>query len=275
MLLNTATLLAPDDSSVELGVRSTDANGDVVGYLDVDIRVDPAALAVFRQDLAQLVGALAVQGRRTARVVSIEGTVVGTDRVDVNQRARALGEILSDHADELVRIRYDATGETLELGGVVDGAPEFEPVYGKQALRFTASLICPSPVALEVTSKNVALSPSPGTACTNDGNATVWPVFTATVGSGTVTSIRIGNSSTGDKTTLTGLNMTAGQVLTLDGTPGRQVLNIDGVRVWDKRVAGSRWPSLPAGDSDLYVEVLAGGGTLSSRDATWRDGWDV
>jgi hypothetical protein len=72
--------------------------------------------------------------------------------------------------------------------------------------------------------------------------------------------------------TLAGISFTAGGVIVIDTTPGRETVTLNDGSIVGKVDLASRWPLLAPGANQLFVERLAGSGTPTGS-VEWRDGW--
>lgn len=104
---------------------------------------------------------------------------------------------------------------------------------------------------------------------TNVGTATAYPTLTI---NGPVTNPYIQNVTTGETITIS-IVLGVGDVLTINCDPGSRTVTINGTASRRSSVlAGSQWPTVPAGSSDFKFGGTPGAGTPTASVA-WRYAW--
>jgi hypothetical protein len=217
---------------------------------------------MFVANLPLVAGGVVAPGRAETRTVELSGIVVATSYRRAHQLFRQLVRVVADRGPDPVGIFYTPDDVQLELAGYLSGSVEAQPAGGT-FLRYRLTLECPDPVA-KGDGKTADLTAGP----VNGGDAPVWPTLTLTL-SGTVTSLRVGSTTTGDFVELAGLS---GSVVFIDSRPGFETVEVDGVAALDTLTTASTFFPLLPGGNDLYVTVLAGGGSAAGQ-VEWRDGW--
>lgn len=276
MIYDACELIGPD-GTLALGTVTHSPEGSS-GYT-CELNTAAAPLVVYRADLKQSQGSVVVPGRRSARELVLRGQVVGTTRADLAARWSTLLRYLGDLDGGLLGVRVTIPADDLftlpqtrVMRGAIDGTIGTERVT-PLAETFEVRIVCPDPVAYADTTNTATLTGPPGVSVTGAGDTPV--AFEATIAgpsSGTVTGLRIGNTTTGDAVTVTGISLTAGGVVEFDSTPGRETLKVDNVSVAGKITAASRWPLVRPGTNQIFVEVTAGTGTPTGT-IEWADGW--
>lgn len=261
MITRTISLSAPGASTVTLGLVD-EATGTGFTLEKSTIYTPPRALAT--SDLPLVAGGLVVPGRYGTRRIDVSGTIVAPSPESASGLYRALVDVLRDRGNTPVTLTYAPEGFDRELEGFLDGEVEGSAAGGPY-IAFRFRLVCPDPLAYGPT-VNTGVA---GASVTNAGNAEVYPTTVVAL-SGTVSSLRLGNTTTSSYLQLDGLP--AGSTVTVEHRPGFESVELDGVPVLDKlNVASVFWPLVP-GANDVYVTVLSGGGSASASLA-WRDGW--
>lgn len=268
-------LIDPTGRTIRFDHFTFDSAANVSGYAVDSLEINPAPVALTRQNLSRAPGAVVVAGRSEAREVRIRGYIVAPTRQSANNYRRSLAAACGDHLGDLSRLYYRAEGHNVAKDlyvlpngqGVTFGAPE------GLLIPFEVNLIAPDPVAYGPTEQQALGSPGSPATVTNAGNAYVYPTATLTVsGSGTLSSVQVRCQTTGCFFRLDGLAASAGDVIEMVSTPGQEEVTLNGSSVYGKHNSASRWWALPPGDSQWFVQRLSGtatvGGTLS-----WRPGW--
>lgn len=269
MNVQTVTLTNAVGASVTLGAVSY-TSGHAVGYTLTKADLSPAPRAPRQQALPLVGGGVVTPGRPGIRVVTLEGQVLARTRTEANELRAALAAVVADQGDAgYVTIGYTPQATALTLTGTLDGTAEFDTGRGT-TVGYRLRFVCPDPLAYSATVRTVTAAGSPGTSFTVLGDASSWPIITATVASGTVTAITIGNSTTGLSVQLTGLSLTTGKAITIVTRPGYEQVTVDGANGMGKRAANSRWVSFVPGVNKFYATVTGGTATVT---ATWQDGW--
>ena len=259
MNLKTVRLTGPTGEAITLGVLDAGA-----GYTLDSTRFNAAERVQFSSALPLVPGGVVAPGRLSFRSVRISGLLVAPTDIEVAGLARDLTFLLRDAGTDPVLITYTPELDELELSGFLTGTVRFEPVQGGPWMSYDFEIECPNPVALgdpqeeDITEELV-----------NRGTAPTWPTIRATL-SGTVTSLRIGSNTTGDFVQLDGLSAVS-EVLVV-AQPGFETVELDGVAGLDKLTFTSTFFPLLPGANDLYVTVLAGGGSATAT-VEWRDGY--
>lgn len=263
MNLRQITLIPPIGNPVTLGTV-TYTNGAAAGFTLEDLNLDAAPRTLHTSDLPLIAGGLVAPGRQTYRTVVASGMVVGVDATAVQVLRAALISVCADRGLEPVTVRWTSDGVQRELRGFLDGTVEFTST-GSHFLNYSLTLICPDPTAQATTMSTGAL----GATVTNTGSAEAWPTIQIAL-SGTVTSLRVGNSTTGEYVQLD--DLTAGTDIEIVTAPGYETVTLDGVSVLHRLTVTSRFPSIQPGANTMYATVLAGGGSASGT-VSWRTGW--
>jgi hypothetical protein len=257
-------------------VRLTAAVGDTVTLGELDYAtgrgftldrtvLNAARRVVFASNLPLVTGGVVAPGRLQTRLVRFEGLVVAPTDRQAHELARELVTVLRDRGTDPVAIAYTPEVDELELTGHLTGAVEFEPEERGPWLRYMFEMECADPIA-----KGEQQQQSIDTPITNAGNADVWPDLTITL-SGTVTSVRIGSTTTGDFIQLNGLAGTE-TLIEITSAPGFEQVKVDGAPAMDKLTTATVFFPLTPGENNLYVTALAGGGSATA-EAEWRDGY--
>lgn len=267
MNLRQITLVPPGAPSITLGTV-TYTGGTPSGYTLEDLRLDPADRTLSVVSLPLVAGGVVAPGRLSFRVIEAEGMIVGADAAAVRNLRRTLVAALADRDLTPVAVRWDPGVGVVEAHGYLDGAVEVTAT-GSHFVRYSFRLVCPDPVAYSTSVTNSLLAAFPGTAVVNEGSAEVWPEFTLSA-SDTVTSMRVGNSSTQQYLQLDGLTGTG--EITVVTAPGYETVVRGGVPILQTVNVASKFFGLAPGANALYVTVLAGGGSASGS-AVWRAGW--
>jgi hypothetical protein len=258
--LKTVRLVGPSGETLTLGVLDDPG----LGFTLERTGFDAAERAQFSSNLPLVAGGVVAPGRQSFRSLRISGLLVAPTDLEAAGLARQLVFLLRDAGTDPVSVFYTPELDELELSGFLTGAVRFEPVERGPWLRYEFELECPDPVALGDSQEDDI-----DETLTNAGTAPTWPTITVTL-SGTVTSLRVGSNTTGDYVQLDGL--TSPDEVVIVSRPGFETVEVDGVAALDTlTVASTFFPLLP-GDNDLYVTVLAGGGSATAQ-AEWRDGF--
>ena len=259
MNLKTVRLTGPAGEVITLGVLDSGA-----GYTLDSTRLDAAERSQFAAALPLVPGGVVAPGRLSFRSVRISGLLVAPTDIEVAGLARQLTFLLRDAGTDPVLINYTPELDELELSGFLRGAVRFEPVQGGPWMSYDFEIECPDPVALgDPQEEDIEAE------LVNRGTAPTWPTIRAVL-SGTVTSLRIGSNTTGDFIQLDGLSAASEVVVT--SRPGFETVEVDGVAALDKLTFTSTFFPLLPGGNDLYVTVLAGGGSATAT-VEWRDGF--
>jgi hypothetical protein len=267
MNLRQITLVPPGAPSITLG-SVTYTGGAPVGYTLEDLRLDPADRTLSVVPLPLVAGGLVAPGRLSFRVIEAEGMIVGANAAAVRTLRRTLVAALADRDASPVTVRWDPGVGVVETYGFLDGAVEVTAT-GSHFVRYSFRLVCPDPVAYSTTVATTPLAAFPGTVVQNSGSAEVWPELTIST-SGTVTSLRVGNSSTQRYLQLD--NLTGTGAITVVTAPGYETVVRGGVPLLQTVNIASKFFGLAPGANALYVTVLSGGGSASGS-AVWRAGW--
>jgi len=261
--LKQVIVISPTGTTITLG-SVTYTTGAPSGFTLEEMSLDAAPRSLRTADLPLVAGGIVSPGHQSFRNVELSGMIVGVDAAAVQTLRATLVNALTDRGEDSVRIRWTAGGSSRELSGYLDGSVEFTST-GSHFLRFMFSVVCPDPIAYSVTESSGAI----GTTVTNTGTADVWPTFNVAL-TGTVTSLRVGNSNTGEYVQLENLaGATAVQVVT---APGLENVTVNGVSALNKLATVSRFPVMKPGSNAFYVIALAGGGSASGT-VTWTNGW--
>lgn len=272
MILTEVTLTTTAGATVTLGAPAL-IGGHAVGYTLDKADVSPAPRAPRQQTLPLVGGGVVTPGRPGIRTIEVEGLVIGRTASETNGLARALVEVLADEGDMgFTAIAFEREGTEVQLLGTLDGRVDLEE-RGGTLIRYRARLVCPDPTAYALDSRSVAAAASPGTDFDVYGDVPAWPTFTLTA-SGAVTSLRIGNTTTGRFVQLDGLDLDTGDEVVITTRPGYEAITINDANGMAYRASTSRWVRFVPGANRLYVTVLGGAGTLTAA-ATWADGWVV
>lgn len=260
MNLKTVRLIGPTGETLTLGVL--DAPG--VGFTLEQTRFNAAERAQFASNLPLVSGGIVAPGRLSFRSLRISGLLVAPTDLEVAGLARQLTFLLRDAGTDPVLVQYTPELDELELAGFLTGTVRFDPVERGPWMRYDFELECPDPVALgEAQEEDITET------LTNAGTAPTWPTITVAL-SGTVTSLRVGSTTTGDFVQLDGL--TSPDEVVIRSRPGFEAVEVDGVAALDTlNFASTFFPLLPGGN-DLFVTVLAGGGNATAQ-VEWRDGY--
>jgi hypothetical protein len=242
----------------------TYTNGAPAGFTLEELSLNAAPRTVYKSDLPLISGGLVAPGRATYRTVVAAGMIVGADANAVQVLRASLISACADRGLEPVAVRWVSDGVERELKGFLDGSVEITST-GSHFLSYSFTLICPDPVAQSTTVSNGVL----GTSVSNSGSSEVWPTFSVEF-AGTVTSVRVGNSTTGEYLQLD--DLPAGVDLEIVTSPGFEAITLDGVSILNCLAVTSRFPSLQPGANDVYVTVLSGGGSAAGT-LTWHAGW--
>lgn len=263
MNFKTVTLTAPTSETVTLGNFD---KATLSGYTLTGSSIQAAERQVFSSNLPLVAGGIVAPGRVSVRRVELSGLVIAPTDEAAYLLARALYEVVRDRGVDPVVISYNPDGvAAVELEGFLTGEMTVEPFQGGPWLSYTMTLECPDPIAKGEPQSDVITSP-----ITNAGNANTWPTVVVAL-SGTVTSVRIGSTTTAEFVQLDGLAGTETEVV-VSTRPGFETVEVDGVAALDKLTLDSTFFPLVPGDNDLYVTVLAGGGSATAT-VDWRDGW--
>lgn len=261
MNLKNVRLTASDGSFVTLGDVDVTTG---TGYTLSRTEMNAGGRQVFVSNLPLVAGGIVAPGRQRTRTVRLEGLVMaGTDQA-VQALARLLVAVTADRGTDPVTITYMPEQQELTLEGQLTGSVELEPFERGPYMRYSLELECANPVAqADVQSQSAA------TAVVNGGDAAVPPVIQVTL-SGTVTSLRVGSNTTGEYVQLDGLS--SATTVDIDFRPGFELVEVDGVAALNLLNLASTFFLLLPGENDLYVTVLAGGGSASAV-VEWRDGF--
>jgi hypothetical protein len=266
MNLRTVTLTAPNATPVVLGVVDYATNQGFTLERS-SIYSPPRRLGV--ADLPLVAGGIVVPGRYEPRSIELAGTIVAPTAEAAHVLYRALVAVVRDRGNTPTTITFDPEGDgDRELDGFLDGEVEASPAGGPY-LAYRLRLVCPDPVAYGTTIYTETAGNSPGATMTNAGNAEVYPTITAAL-SGTVTSLRIGNTTAGAYVQLD--DLAAGTTLVIETQPGLETVTLDGTPILGKVAVASRFWALEPGANAVYRTVLAGGGS-AAVSVSWRDGW--
>lgn len=269
MNITSLTITPPTGDAVTLGALTFDSAGHANGYTLTSLRMDTAPRELVIGSLPLVHGSTVVGGRLGARVIDVEGLVVAPTAAAARTLRRQLVAALATTAVDPLVVSWTPEATTVEASGFIDGSVEFTDAGGPY-LGYRFTILCPDPAAYQETTSTVAAGTlaSPAVA-TNSGDAVVYPVFTVTI-TGTVTALRVGNSTTAEFVELSGLP--AGATLVVDCTPGREVVTLDGVSILSKVATASKFPALRPGGNNVYRTVVAGAGTITAQ-VEWRNGW--
>jgi hypothetical protein len=276
MIYDACTLVSPAGTLALGAVTHTPAG---TSGFTVEVNTAAAPLVIYRQELRQAPGGIVVPGRRGPREVVISGQVLGVDRNDLAERWAELLGFLTDLDGELLGVQVTVpaadiftSSVTRVMYGAIDGGLNVERVT-PLAEAFEVRLVCPDPVAYDTDTSVDTLAAAPGVSVTNAGDATVGATFVvAGPPSGTTTGLRVGNTTTGRKVELAGLEFEAGDELVVVTTPGREEVTLNGASIAGTVDVASRWPLLVPGTNRLYLTRTAGSGTMSGT-VEWRSGW--
>jgi hypothetical protein len=270
MIISTVTLTT-GSLTVTLG-EVTYTAGNAHGYTLDKSDLSPAPRQVRQQALPLVGGGVVTPGRPGIRVVELEGLVLGRTPAEANELAAALAACVADQGDAgYTVISYTPRDVELELTATLDGQVRFDGGKNSCAIRYQMRLVCPDPLAYSATIRDVTATTTPGTSFSVLGDATVWPDVQI-VATGSATSVRVGNSTSGQFIQLDDLTLTAGNTVTIRTRPGYEQVLVNGTNGMAKRNAASRWFNFAPGENKFFATVLGGGGTVEVT-ATWRDGW--
>jgi hypothetical protein len=261
--LRQVIIVPPVGSNITLG-SVVYSSGQPSGFTLENLALNAAPRELRVENLPLIAGGVVSPGRQTVRTVEAEGMIVGADADAVRASRALLQAALKDRGENPVRIRWTESGVSREVEGYLDGTVEFTST-DSHFLRFRFTVVCADPIAYASTETTATI----GTAVSNTGTADVWPSFNVSM-TGTVTSIRVGSTTTGEFVQLD--DISGGSILEVDTRPGFEVVKIDNVSVMDKLAVATRFPAMLAGSNQFYVTVLAGGGTATGT-VTWRSGW--
>lgn len=234
-----------------------------------------------------------------ARIVILEGRVVGSTVAAAYQEFAAIDTALRNGLSGYVTVKWQPEGLTLELQGEARLAgpvlPRLRAATPGRLIEYQAMLRMADPVWYDQTADSAGagaatsvggipfpipfpipfLSGASGGTVTvaNAGNATVWPTITIT---GPINAPVVGNTATGEYLYFDTLNMVAGDTLTIVTNPfGRGATvagsSVQGAIDWSI----STWPSVAAGQSDVFQFYPQNGGTDVNTTLTvdWRDAY--
>jgi hypothetical protein len=257
--LKTVRLTGPSGEVITLGVLEAGA-----GYTLDSTQFDAAERAQFAAPLPLVAGGVVAPGRLSFRSVRISGLLVASTDIEVAGLARQLTFLLRDAGTDSVLIHYTPELDEQELSGFLRGAVRFEPVQGGPWMSYDFEIECPDPVALgDSQEEDITVE------LVNRGTAPTWPTIRVVL-SGTVTQLRVGSNTTGDFVQLDALSGVSEVLITT--RPGFETVELDGLAGLDTiNFASTFFPLLP-GANDLYVTVLAGGGSATAT-VEWRDGY--
>jgi hypothetical protein len=263
MILNSLTL-SSDSAAANLGALVLTTAGHMRGYVLSDARLDPAPTRLRTESYPLAQGGMVSPSPLGIRELSVSGVIVAPTANDSNELRRQLVAACSG----LVSIQYDNGEELVTLNGYLDGSVGFQ-LDGGFHQKFNLRIQCSDPVGYGAAS-TAALATAPGVIANNSGDADVWPTILATVTSGTVTTFKVRNATTGLIVELEGLSATAGTTITIDMNRGYEVVELGGASAFDRMSAGSRfWPLSPGANT---VVITSTGGSVSGT-LTWRAGW--
>ena len=259
MNLKTVRLTGPLGEVITLGVIEGGS-----GYTLDSTEFNAAERSQFSSSLPLVAGGVVAPGRLSFRTVRISGLLIASTDLEVAGLARQLTFLLRDAGTDPVLINYTPELDELELSGFLRGAVQFSPVQGGPWMSYDLEIECPDPIALgdpqeeDITEELV-----------NRGSAPTWPTIRVTL-SGTVTQLKVGSNTTGDFIQLDALSAVTEVLITT--RPGFETVLLDGLAGLDTiNFASTFFPLLP-GANDLYVTVLAGGGSATAT-VEWRDGY--
>lgn len=263
MNLRTVTLTSPDLQQVVLGQVDL-STGKGLTLTESDFT--PAPRVASRFNLPLIAGGVVAPGRIGTRTVKLSGLAVGDTPEDAHEMWRELVEVVRDRGSlSPVKIVYQPEDVQLELEGYLVGSVTGQVYQNANYIEYSLELECADPVAKGDEQTDDIANP-----IVNAGNADVWPTITVTL-SGTVTSLRVGSTSVGSYVQLDGLLGTETTVLIVS-QPGFEMVEADSLPALDKLTLASQFFPILPGSNDLYVTVLAGGGSATGT-VDWRDGF--
>lgn len=272
MLLDDVTLVPPNGSSFTVSRTLPFVSGARTGALLHSVTVGPAAPSVERAAYLYARGEQVIDGPEQARDVEIVGELIAGTRAAVNTLRADLLRVVRHHGGDMIGVRYTPVATQVELSCV---AVEVEATAEDGAtIPFTVRLVAADAVAYRVGAADSAAMGSSGSpaAVVNTGDVEAWPTITVTgPTSGTTTGLELTNATTGDTLTLGSLTFEAGDTITVEGRPGYEAIDQDGVNLMGKRTDGTRPWSLPVGTSSVYVTATGGTGVTAS--ISWTPGW--
>lgn len=245
---------------------------------------DAAPIRLAAAERAGTDGAVSGRVLRGARLISLRGTAVAPGRIpmlEAKERLRAVAAAGS----------YTLTVAEAHLTRQVQ-VKQFSELkiadFGSYAFRFELSLRADDPLRYGTTPRQVQLTLAASTGGTamplsfpfqfsatgsgntgvviNDGNATTYPVLTI---SGPVSNPVVRNAST-DRRIALGIDVAAGETVTVDHASGRVLLNGTASRL-TTLLPGSSWWGLPPGASQISFSAATSTGAQLA--VTYRPAW--
>ncbi len=271
MFINEITIVG-DTSTVLIGADLTWSGGSY-GYVLQDVQANPAPLEGSSLQHPRRWGGIGGNRIPGIRNIRLTGLVLARNIDEANRLRDDLVEAVYASVDP-VKLRFTRDSVAVEWEAYLSGSPDISSALssgGMWAASFDLVFVAEDPRIYSQTSETITPSTG-GSAATNDGNTSTYPVFTiGGPASGTITGLVLENETSGEALTLTGISLVAGDTLLVDCTPGFERVQKGSTSYIGSRSSDSEFWALDAGSST--VSYSATGGTPATISCAFRHAW--